>query len=135
MTVSRRCLAGQHDRCSDYACSCPACRVLPDGTGGHPSLLNANAAKAVALATERGLPPAVAHLILEALGVSPCGLDAILPDPPPATLHTEASKVPTAPDPWSSPRAQAASGRRPDNCTTPPGLRDLPPLETGRKAS
>lgn len=76
-----------------------------------------------------------ARNILERLGIVTPGGRSLLPDPPPATLHTEGSKVPTAPDPWSSPRAQAASGRRPENCTTPPGLRDLPPLETGRKAS
>ena len=73
--------------------------------------------------------PADARLILEALGIVAPGGRVILPDPPPATLRTEDVKVPTPPDPWSSPRAQAAAGARPANCTTPPGLRDLPPAE------
>lgn len=61
-----------------------------------------------------------ARNLLEHLGILAPGARHVLPDPPPATLHTEASKVPTQPDPWSSPRAQAESGRRPVNCTTPP---------------
>lgn len=69
-----------------------------------------------------------ARLLLEALGVVAPGGHVILPDPPPATLRTEDVKVPTAADPWSSPRAQAAAHARPANCTTPPGLRDLPPI-------
>jgi hypothetical protein len=77
--------------------------------------------------------PADARLLLEALGILAPGGHELLLDPAPATLRTEEVKVPTAPDPWSSPRAQAAAGARPANCTTPAGLRDLPP--TDRKAA
>jgi hypothetical protein len=79
--------------------------------------------------------PADARLLLEALGIAAPGGRVLLPDPAPATLRTEDVKVPTAPDPWSSPRAQAAAGARPPGCTTPPGLRDLPPTEPRKAAS
>lgn len=81
---------------------------------------------ALATVLRHATSPADARNILEHLGILAPGVRHVLPDPPPSTLHTEASKVPTSPDPWSSPRAQAASGRRPEGCTTPPGLPDLP---------
>lgn len=40
-------------------------------------------------------------------------------------------KVPTKANP-STPYAMAQSDRRPENCTTPPGLRELPPLPNTR---
>lgn len=68
-----------------------------------------------------------ARQLLEALGIVAYDGHVLLPDPPPATLRTEDAMRP-APDPWSSPLAQARAGVRPANSTAPDGLRNLPPV-------
>lgn len=74
-----------------------------------------------------------ARQLFEMLGLVEPGGHELLPDDNRPIPMGDMGKATTKVDPLSSPRAQAESGRRPENCTTPPGLRDLPPLPAEAK--
>lgn len=90
-------------------------------------------AQAAAVVCRNATSVTDARLLLEHLGIVAPGGHVLLPDPPPEPRLVTHNAGATARDPWSSPRAQAEMHRRPEGCTTPPGLRDLPPVTTPAK--
>lgn len=125
--VSPRCRDGQHDRCSGHPCACPTCRPRPDGTGGHPSPINARAAKGIALQTERGMSMVEARLLLDMIGAVDIDSSTVTPDDR-ALIRIDtgagsaAGKNADAPPCRRAPDQEPAAG-----VTTPPGLRILTP--------
>lgn len=90
--------------------------------------VNRLAARAVAV--HAGGTPADRLELLEALGLI-AGDDRreILPDDTRPNVMADVGKAPGGKDPDAlNPLAFAEHGRRPEGMTTPPGLRDLPPL-------
>lgn len=114
--LSRRCSAGQHVRCNGFPCPCDC---------GHLGKANARLAKAVAL-HDRADNPAKRE-VLGALGLIdwPRGRE-ILPDDTRLNDLDGLGVLTRSPDHhhgWDPPE------RSPSNCTTPEGLRALPPEE------
>lgn len=96
--------------------------------------VNRLAARAVALHTRDQEPDDLlfhdeARQLLEMLGLVEPGGREILPDDIRPNVMVDLGKAPGGKNPdASSPLAFADHGRRPEGMTTPPGLRDLPPL-------
>lgn len=115
---SSRCLKGQHVRCNGLPCPCDC---------GHPGALNARMAKGVALHDREG--HADKREILAMLGLIdwPFGRE-ILPDD---TRPNDIADLANGPMGRSGDERQgyAPDEPMPPNCTTPPGLRVLPPKE------
>lgn len=95
-----------------------------------PSTTNRAAARTVVM---NATDPAEARLLLDILGLvgGPTGREILPDDVSPNVVFGDVGKAPGAP----SERGQVEMDRRPENCTTPAGLRELPPLAKTRPAA